>query len=491
MQDKGYNNPRMQILTEQSLEKLHCASLTILKETGVTIDCDEALMLLAEAGADVSDSKGVKIPSRLVEEALKSTPETITLFDREGNPCIFLDRKHTYFGANPDNPDILDPYSHERRLCYVEDVASLVRLIDFLPNISWVFTSFWAHGIPGEISDRVVFVQALLNTSKPVGPCINDVASLRAMLDVCSIVTGGLETLCDKPFFYSTVEPVTPLVQGKDALEKSLLCAELMIPNVIYSMPMAGATSPATFAGTLAVCNAEILSHLVVTQLKNPGAPIIYGSMPNIMDMRTTIYPYGAPELNLLTACLAELSHYYKLPFWGTAGVTDAKVVGIQASAELMYQCLTSFLSGADFVHDTGLMDHSTMISPELIVLMDEIIEMAKVFIQGLEINEQTLALDLVHSVGPGGCYIDTKHTLEHFRNFWVPSILDRTRLQSKQDHRSTKQSEELLKEKTIRILETHEPEPLPEDKVKEIRKLEESWFKSLGLNYEYLKYKK
>ena len=136
----------MQILTEQSLEDLHSASLKILKDTGVTIDCDEAIRILGEAGADVSDVKRVKIPNRLVEEALKSTPETITLFDREGNPCIFLDRKHTYFGANPDNPDILDPYTHERRVCYAEDVANTVRLIDFLPNISWVFTSVWSQG---------------------------------------------------------------------------------------------------------------------------------------------------------------------------------------------------------------------------------------------------------------------------------------------------------------------------------------------------------
>jgi trimethylamine--corrinoid protein Co-methyltransferase len=292
--------------------------------------------------------------------------------------------------------------------------------------------------------------------------------------------------LKEKPFFYSTVEPVTPLVQGKDALEKSLLCAELGIPNVIYSMPMAGATSPATFAGTLAVCNAEFLSHLTIVQIRNPGAPVIYGSMPNVMDMRTSIYPYGAPELNLLVACLTELSHSYKLPMWGTAGCTDAKIIGVQAGVELMYECLTSLLSGADFVHDTGLMDHATMISPELIVLMDEIIAAAKVLLGGIEISDAALSLDLVDAVGPAGSFIAEPHTLEHFRSFWMPTISDRTRLIPDRNPQTIKHSELLLNEKTLKIMETHAPKPLPEQVVKEIKKVEESWFRRIGIEYKY-----
>lgn len=315
---------------------------------------------------------------------------------------------------------------------------------------------------------------------------MNNVSSLKSMLEVCSIIAGSPEKLKAQPFFYCTVEPVTPLVHGQDALEKSLLCAEMGIPNVVYSMPMAGATSPATFAGTLAMANAEFLSHLVVIQLKNPGAPVIYGSMPNIMDMSTSIYPYGSPELNLLCACLTELSHYYKLPMWGTAGCTDAKVIGAEAGLELMFQCLTSALSGADFVHDTGLMDHATMTSPELIVLMDEIIDMVKFLMEGIEISEQTLALDLIDMVGPGGSYIAEEHTLKHFRSFWFPTLLDRSRLTPDLDSESIKHCEDRIKEKTTRILDTHTPQPLSDEVVGEIKKVEGSWFKELGLKHEY-----
>jgi len=484
----GRNKPRFQILSSENLNKLHEASLRILENTGVTLDCDEAIKLLGDAGIDISDPKRVKIPKQFVEQALKSAPDNITLYTREGEPCLYLDLEHTYFGAIPDCPDILDPYTKKRRPCYVDDAAALARIIDYLPNIDWIFTAGWGHGLPGDLSDKVSLVQAILNTSKPAGSCVNDLPSLEAMIEICAIIAGGKQGLKEKPFFYCTVEPVTPLVQGKDAVEKSLLCAGLGIPNVIYSMPMAGATSPATFAGTLAVCNAEFLSHLVIVQLKNPGAPVIYGSMPNIMDMKTSIYPYGAPELNLLVACLTELAHHYRLPMWGTAGCTDAKVIGVQAGMELMYECLTSMLSGADFVHDTGLMDHATMISPELIVLMDEAIASAKVLLGGIEVSAQTLALDLVDKIGPAGSYIAEDHTLENFRRFWVPSIADRTRLTPDMVPESVRHSEELLNKKTIEILDKYEPKPLPEDMVLEIRKVEESWFKELGLPYQYPK---
>ena len=488
MQIKQADQSQFRFLSPEQLDELNRASIHILETTGVTIDSEEAIGLLSDAGANVSNNKRVKIPGDIVEQALKTTPKEITLYTRDGKPYLHLDRTHTYFGAIPDCPEILDPHTRRRRPCYGEDTASLVRLIDYLPNITWILTAGWARGLPGEISDKVSLIQAILNTSKPIGCCINDVSSLKSMLEICSIVSGGMEALKARPFFYSTVEPVTPLVHGRDALEKSLLCAETGIPNVIYSMPMAGATSPATFAGTLAMANAEILSHLVVVQLKNPGSPVIYGAMPNIMDMTTSIYPYGTPELNLLNACLTRLSHYYKLPMWGTAGCTDAKVIGAQAGAEIMMQCLSSVISGADFVHDTGLMDHATMISPELIVFMNEIIDMVKVFIGGIDISDQTLALDLIDSVGPGGSYIAEDHTLEHFRNFWVPGVLDRSMLTQDLEEESIKHCEDLINDKTKKIMETHTPEPLSDDIVREIKKVEKSWFDKLGLKYEYPK---
>lgn len=474
-----FSTPQFRLLSDSQIEELHLATLQILERTGVAFDCQEAIDLLGDAGADVSNPDRVKIPSYLVEQALRTAPKTITLYTREGEPAIVLNgMTGSHFGAFADCPNFLDPYTRKRRQCYVKDIADTARVVDALPNIEWHYTSGSHSTIPGAIADKVSLLQVILNCSKPVACCITDVSSLREMLKVCSMVAGGEKELQAKPFFIGTSEPVSPLIQGKDAMEKSLLCAEKGIPNVVYSMPMAGATTPATFPSCLAIANAEVLSQLVVVQLKRPGAPVIFGSMPNIMDMRTTIYPYGAPEMSFLIAALTEISHYYKLPMFGTAGCTDAEVVDAQAGAEVTYQVLMSALSGADLVHDVGLMYHATTISPELIVFVNEIIDMVNVSMGGIEINTETLPLDLIERVGPGGNYLSEKHTLKHFRKFWAPQIFDRSMVKDE----STKRCADLLNEKTIEILKTHQPKPLPEDVRKELKKVEAGWLKRVGL---------
>ena len=474
-----FSTPQFRLLSDSQIEELHLATLQILERTGVAFDCQEAIDLLGDAGADVSNPDRVKIPSYLVEQALRTAPKTITLYTREGEPAIVLNgMTGSHFGGFADCPNFLDPYTRKRRQCYVKDIADTARVVDALPNIEWHYTGGSHSTIPGAIADKVSLLQVILNCSKPVACCITDVSSLREMLKVCSMVAGGEKELQAKPFFIGTSEPVSPLTQGKDAIEKSLLCAEKGIPNIVYGMPMAGATTPATFPGCLAIANAEVLSQLVVVQLKRPGAPVIFGSMPNIMDMRTTIYPYGAPEMSFLIAALTELCHYYKLPMFGTAGCTDAEVVDAQAGAEVTYQVLMSALSGADLVHDVGLVYHATTISPELIVFVNEIIDMVKVSMQGFEITDETLPLDLIERVGPSGTYISEKHTLKHFRKFWMPTIFDRSMVKDE----STKRCADLLNEKTIEILKTHQPKPLSEDVLKELKKIEAGWLKRVGL---------
>ena len=475
-----FSTPQFHILSDKQIEDLHFATLQILERTGILFECQEAIDILGEAGADVSNPDRVKIPSYMVEQALRTTPKMIILYTREGEPAIVLNgQTGAHFGAHSACGDFLDLYTKKRRESYVEDLADTTRLIDALPNIEWCrVLAPYRFSVPAAISDKVTLLQTILNCSKPGICAMNDAESLQEMIALCSIVAGGEEQLRKKPFFVSSCEPVSPLMQGKDAMEKALLCAEKGIPNVVYGMPMAGATAPATFAGCLAIANAEVLSQLVVLQLRNPGAPVIYGSMPNIMDMRTTIYPYGAPELSLMVGALTELSHYYGLPIFGTGGCTDDEKVGIQAAAEVTYSILVSTLTGADLVHDVGIVSHDTMISLELMVLVDEIIDMVKVLMGGIEINDETLPLDLIERLGPRASYLSESHTMKHFRKFWVPRIFDRSFVREK----GVKGCEELLNERTIEILKTHKPKPLPEDLVRELKKVEKTWLDRVGM---------
>jgi len=476
------NTPRLRVISDKQIEELHLASLQILERTGVAFECEEALELLGNAGADISNPNRVKIPPHLVEQALRTAPKTITIYTRDGEMAFVLNgMTGSHFGAVHDQQIIQDVHTGKLRECYIEDVAEFSRVIDALPNIEWSLSSAYNRTLPvtpENISDRVSILQFILNSSKPVFSQLNDASTLKEIIQMCSVVAGGEEQLRKKPFFVNTCEPVTPLIGDKDATEESLVCAEKGIPNVVYGMQMAGATAPATFAGCLAVSNAEVLAQLVVIQLKRPGAPFIYGGMPSVMDMRTTIYSYGAPEKILMVAALTELCHYYKLPMYGTAGCTDAQKVNVQTAVESTATIFASLLSGADLVHNVGTIYHGGWRSLESIVLADEIISMLKATMKGIEINDETLPLDLIERKGPGADYLGEAHTLKHFRDFWVPTIFDRSF--SKKE--GEKDCEELLRAKTLEIIRTHQPKPLPEDVLKELRKMEKAWLDRVGL---------
>jgi len=475
-----FSTPQFRLLSDNQLEELHLAILHILEKTGVSVDCQEAIDLLAEAGVDVSNPKRVRIPSHLVEQALRTVPKSVTLYTREGEPAIVLNgMTGAHFGGVTRSPDYLDPYTQKRRQCYVDDIADMSRLIDALPNIEWLQTGGGYVTLAGAVAEKVALLQSILNSSKPVACGANDAPSAREILKVCSLVAGGEKELQAKPFFIGLSEPVSPLMQGKEAMEKSLVCAEKGIPNAVFSIPMGGATAPATLPGILAIGIAEWLSYLVVVQLKKPGAPLILGTVPGVMDMKTTILTYGMPEMSVLVAALKEMGRYYKVPTFGTAGSIDAEVIDAQAGAEASYQILMNVLSGADMVHDVGFAHHVTMVSPELIVLADEIIDAFR-RISGLEINGETLPLDLIESVGPGGNYLSESHTLKHFRKFWVPTIFNRSFVSG------DKHCGERLNEKTLEILKTYKPKPLPEDLVKELKEIEAGWFREAGLDYVY-----
>jgi trimethylamine--corrinoid protein Co-methyltransferase len=479
-----FGSPQFRLLSDKQIEELHFATLQILEKTGALFECQEALDILGEAGADVSDPNRVKIPSYLVEQALRTAAKTITIYTRDGEPAIVLNGMTSHFGGHNALAEYLDPYTGQKRQCYPEDIADMARVIDALPNIEWSYIVSSYPTLPGVIADKVAILQAILNTSKPVAYCLIDVSSLREVIKFCAMVAGGEKELQAKPFLIGSSEPVTPLVQGKDAVEKSLLCVEKGIPNFVYSASLAGANAPATFPALLAMGNAEFLSQLVVIQLKKPGAPVIYGSIPTLLDMKTTICSYGAPESNFLPAAMAELGHYYGLPVFGKAGNTDSDIVDAQATAEATYQILLAALAGADFIHGLGEMNEGRMASPEYAVFDNEIVDMVKVSMDGIEINDETLPLDLIERVGPRGTYISEKHTLKHFRKFWAPTIFDRSVVKDE----NTKRCHDLLREKTIEILKKHQPKPLPEDLVKELKKVEESWFKQAGAEYTYPK---
>jgi len=252
------------------------------------------------------------------------------------------------------------------------------------------------------------------------------VGSLQDCIDMAAVVAGGKKTLQEKPFIFNYCEPIPPRSHPMESCEKLRISAENRVPVVYMPYSMMGGTAPMSMAASLAQGNAEFLFGLTLTQLVSPGAPVIYGHMPSIMDMKTTIGSYGAYEFHLLVGAAAELSAWYKIPFYGTAGCSDAKYLDEQGVAEITMEFMSTALSKANLIHDIGVMDHCNSVSPETVVLADDLIEGLKVFARGITVDEKTLDLSLIEKAGAGGSYVTTPHTAKNYRQVFYSRLFSR-----------------------------------------------------------------
>lgn len=460
---------RFQVLSREQQQELHLATLEVLESVGVNVFNEEALQLYRKAGAFVEGNR-VRIPTRLVEWAVRTAPSRVVLCDRNGERKLFLEGNKTYFGPGPTNPFILDPDTGERRKVTKADVAKVATIVDYLPNVDFVMSLAMISDQTEVLADVHEVEAMLLNTTKPIVGWAFDVDGYETIIEMCIAVAGNLEELQKNPFICLYSEPTTPLLHSDAAMGKLLYMADKNLPLIYTPAPAAGSTAPATMAGALIVDLAECLSGLVAAQLKREGAPYITGGVISNMDMATTQYCYGSPEFNILHAALTELIHYNNLPSFGTAGCTDSKVLDQQAAAEVALNILMAALSGANLVHDLGFMESGISGSMELIVLDDEIVGMVKRMLRGIEVNEETKALDAIKNVGPGGHFLGEEHTFKHFKNeFWFPTLFNRQRFQQWSAEGGLTLGER-LNQKVKQILAEHKPEPLPETVVAKIK---------------------
>ncbi|HHW29593.1 MAG TPA: trimethylamine methyltransferase [Syntrophomonadaceae bacterium] len=464
----GHQTAQFKLLSEQQCEKIVGAALEILERTGVDINCEEALSLLKKAGCYV-DGKRVRIPSHLIKWALNTAPSRIVLANRKGERKLFLEGHNSYFGAGPTCPNFIDAETGERRKARKQDVVNTAIVADKLPNIDFVMSLSMISDQTPELADVHEIHAMLQNTTKPLAGWAFNAEGMQDIIDMCTVVAGSLEELQRNPFIVLYSEPTSPLTHSEQALKKLLLTAENRIP-VVYSPGMIiGGTAPVTLAGAVAVGVADNLTGLLLTQLKSEGAPFIGATQGGPMDMATMQHCYGSPECLLQQTISTDIYRYLKLPIWGTAGVTDSKVVDQQAAIDASIQILVGALSGAHLIHDVGFIDLGMTGSLEQMVMCDEIIGYVRRFIYGLEISDETLALDVVDQVGPGGNFLGTKHTFKNFKErVWKPSLFDR-RSYDQWAADGCKTMGQRVHEKVKQILNEHKPEPLPEDVVKQL----------------------
>ena len=465
--------PRLAVVDQGQIDQIHVASLEVLERTGIQLTHARALELLASAGARVAGDRAY-IPSQMVEDALRKAPSRVVLGQRDGRRSVFLEGDKVWFGPSLDCVEYLDPVTEERRPFKSDDCRVTAAIADALPDYTWVMTIGMAADAPADIADRVIARQVFTHCRKPLVFCCKDVNSVRDIYQMAALIAGSEERFRHAPTIVHYSEPISPLTHYDPGVDKLLFCAETGIPVIYYPAPQAGGTSPVTLAGAIVQGNAESLSGLVLAQLARAGSAFVYGALATVLDMKTTVFSYGAPEMSLMAAAMAQMAQHYRLPFFGTAGCSDAKYPDPQAAAEAALSCLTSSLSGANLVHDSGWLDHGCVASPAYMVLVHELIGMVNCFAGGIPVNDDTLAVDLIDEIGPGGNFLEHDHTYEHFRDVWYSDLFDRS-IHARWLERGGQRFEQRLREQTRKVME-HQPPPLPDDVLTELDSMAKRW---------------
>src|SRR5512143_127720 len=446
-------------LSDDKLEKIHAASLEILERTGVRLYESRALDLLKRKVATVEDGNRVRIPRALVEWALATAPKQTTLYNRHGDAAMVLEGYNMYYGTGSDCPNVIDLRSGERRPGTLQDIVEATTICDALPNIDFLMSFCIANDLDPQTYDRHQMRAMLMHSIKPILFVTLDFAGCVDAVHMAEAVVGGPEALQRKPLCACYINVSNALRHNQEALQKLLYLAEKGLPTTYTPVVLRGATGPVTAAGAIALANAGELAGLVIAQIVQEGAPVILtGGVNDMLEMRTAIDCYSDPTNRVM---LVEMAHRYDLPIFGLTGCSDSKLPDQQAAAEAALSLLLESLAGAQMAHDVGYLDSGMTNSIEQVVICDEIIAYTRHFVQDLEVNDETLALDLIDKIGPDGDFMSNKHTKKHFREDWYPQLFERRNYDGWMKA-GGKSLRERAQEKALDILEHHQPEPLP-----------------------------
>jgi trimethylamine--corrinoid protein Co-methyltransferase len=452
----------LRVLSNDQIWEIKQAAFDVLEKTGCNVQHSGAVELLKKAGAVVKGER-VRVPRHIVEECVRTAPKGFTIYDRDGKRAMEVEGRKSYYGTSTASPNTRDAFSGEVRETRVADIALGAKVADALANLDWVMPMGSSQDVHPLAADVHEFEAVVTNTRKPLVFIGYSPRGMELVYEMAAEVAGGLEALQLRPFLIAYPEPISPLVFPAEVVDRMFIAADLRLPQIPGPSAQAGATSPVTLAGTLVQSIAEGLMSLVLVQLRKPGAPCCLSANIGVFDMRTALLSLACPEASLGLAGHAEVAQSFGLPTWGLAGATESKCLDAQAGIESAFAILAQGLAGLNLIHDVGYMDSGMVCSAEMLVMGDEVIGMAKRFIEGIRVDRETLARDVIEKVGPGGHYLQEKHTVRHMRDeLWMPGLLTR-------QHRDVWRQEgardmgRRVQEKVREIVESHRPQPLPD----------------------------
>jgi trimethylamine--corrinoid protein Co-methyltransferase len=456
--------PAYRILTEEQIKLFHFATIELLETVGVQVMHPEAVAMLNDAGCRVEKDNIVKIPNGLVEECIRSAPSRIAIYDRLGEEAMRLEGRNTYFGLGTDLVKSWDPESGELRESRLQDVRNSAKIADFLDEIDFIAS----YALPFDSPPNLMYIDSykaqLENSVKPIFFTAAGLEDLKVINDMAAEVVGGHDFLRKKPFHIHYAEPLSPLTHTYGAVNKLFFCADNNIPVNYTPGMMSGASAPVTLSGAITTGNAEALSGIVLHQLRARGAPIISGFGMCTFDMQTSACVYGCPEYRLAISACADLYHYYGVPMWGTAGVSDANCPDEQAAMEWSISLFNAVLDGANLIHDVGYLGQGLIGHPAALVMCAEIISYVKRINRGFDIDSEHIGMETIKQVGPRGEFISSEQTMKFFeQEHWRPKLFNRHTLHS-WSATGGKTWGKLATEKVAEILETHRSQSLPKD---------------------------
>ena len=471
--------PRLRVLSREQALAIQGAALEILEKTGFKMEHPGALKMLADKDCKISDGDWVRMPPHVVEEALKTAPKQISLYDQKDAKAMDLTGENSFYGTGSDATFTQDVETGERRRAVLKDVSNFATLVDGLENIDFAMSMANPEDAPIDDIYVYVFAEMLRNTNKPIVFIADSGRDIAKIHEMACLVVGGEEELQRKPFILNYSEAISPLLFPENVMEKLIFCAQKKIPLCLPSGSNAGGGAPVTLAGAMALGIAENLAGLVVHQLAGKGSPFLFGPNVSAMDMKSSVVCYGCPEWSLTQAALADMrDEIYGLPIWAFAGASDAKVMDAQAGAEAMFSIITAMLSRANLIHDVGFLEYGSTSSLEMITMANELIAMSRFYVQGIPVNDGTLALEAIERVGrggPGSIFLMDDHTYDHFMEaLFLPKLLDRSRYDAWENEGAM----DLYKRCNMeakRILFEHEVDSKPDAVLKEIEQILES----------------
>ncbi|MGD8521158.1 MAG: trimethylamine methyltransferase family protein [Desulfobacterales bacterium] len=451
--------------SKDELDSIHYATLQILQDTGIKVMNAEALEVFNGGGCTIEKFNGygiVRIPSYVVEECTFWAPHTIVYHGRDPDDDYVAEPNRVGFTTFGGCISVIDPRTREPRRATKQDCSDLSRLCDYLDEICVAERHVNATDVPdGTIS--VHNLDAIVtNTGKHIFLGADSVRALQIMVELAAASVGGIENFQKRPIFTVNVCPISPLTLPNNTCEVIMEAARLGVGVMVMPMALSGGTSSATLAGTLVTHNAEVLSGIILAQLSKKGLQCTYASTSTILDLRFGTSAIGSPEYGMINATIAKLAQHYRLPSFVGGGASDSKIPDIQSGYEFTLSATLSALAGANIVFGSGALEQGLMIDYAKIVMDAEMIRMIQIAINGIEITDEKLAMDVIHEVGHGGAYITHEHSLRSMRSQSQTKLFDRRSRHDWMEHTQGKQIGDQAYETAMDILQNHQPCALP-----------------------------